>query len=234
VATVRTAPVLLVPCSYELRSTCNADVPSIARSAFTSEKILKGEKPADLPVQQPDRTVSTALDDQGFERGARVGSACRNGEGGATRPDITTTTGVFRGTDGSNPASSSEESRANLTRLLAVLAAGLLLTITTPPFVAAGAGHRACQRVGPSRGSLANRRCSASAALNRLAHRREETGHSPAIALHDRRKLGALGERHTHPVDVNVADLVAPVAYREPPINFNRRSLRTRDAAPIR
>jgi hypothetical protein len=50
------------------------------------------------------------------------------------------------GTDGSNPFPSSEESRANLTRLLAVLAAGLLLTITTPPFVAAGAGHRACQR----------------------------------------------------------------------------------------
>src|SRR5580704_12852952 len=30
-----------------------ASRPSIARSAFTSEKILRGEKPADLPVQQP-------------------------------------------------------------------------------------------------------------------------------------------------------------------------------------
>jgi hypothetical protein len=30
-----------------------ASRPSIARSAFTSEKILKDEKPADLPVQQP-------------------------------------------------------------------------------------------------------------------------------------------------------------------------------------
>jgi hypothetical protein len=84
---------------------------------------------------------------------------------------------------------------------------------------------------GPSCGSLANRRCSASAVLNRLAHRREETGHSPAIALHDRRKLGALGERHTHAVDANVADLVAPFAYREPPINFNRWSLRTNNLA---
>ena len=40
---------------------------------------------------------------------------CRNAEGGATRPDITTTAGVFRGTNGSNPASSSGESIANLT-----------------------------------------------------------------------------------------------------------------------
>jgi Transposase len=30
-----------------------ASRPSVARSAFTSEKILKDEKPADLPVQQP-------------------------------------------------------------------------------------------------------------------------------------------------------------------------------------
>ena len=30
-----------------------ASRPSIARSAFTREKILKGEKPPDLPVQQP-------------------------------------------------------------------------------------------------------------------------------------------------------------------------------------
>jgi putative ABC transport system substrate-binding protein len=30
-----------------------ASRPSIARSAFTSEKILKDEKPPDLPVQQP-------------------------------------------------------------------------------------------------------------------------------------------------------------------------------------
>src|SRR6202045_2641464 len=84
---------------------------------------------------------------------------------------------------------------------------------------------------GPSCGSLAGRRCSASAALNRLAHRREETGHSPAIALHDRRKLRALGERHTHTVDADVGDLVAPIAYREPPINFNRWSLRTNNLA---
>ena len=35
---------------------------------------------------------------------------CRNREGGVTRPDITTTAGVFRGTNGSNPASSSRES----------------------------------------------------------------------------------------------------------------------------
>ena len=53
----------------------------------------------------------------------------------------------------------------------------------------------------------------------------------PTIALNDGRKLRALGERHTHAVDANVGDLAAPVAYGEPPINFNRRSLRTNDLA---
>ena len=52
-----------------------------------------------------------------------------------------------------------------------------------------------------------------------------------AIALNDRRKLGALDECHTHAVDANVADLVASVAYHELPINLNRRSLRTNDSA---
>jgi hypothetical protein len=53
----------------------------------------------------------------------------------------------------------------------------------------------------------------------------------PTIALNDGRKLRALGERHTHAVDANVGDLVAPVAYGEPSINFNQRSLRTNDLA---
>lgn len=64
------------------------------------------------------------------------------------------------------------------------------------------------------------------AALTRVAHRREETRHSSAIALNDGGKLGALGECHTDALDADVADLVASVAYREPPMNLNRRSLR--------
>jgi hypothetical protein len=84
---------------------------------------------------------------------------------------------------------------------------------------------------GRSCGTLANRRCSASAALNRFAHRGEQTRYSSAVTLNDCRKLSALGERHTHTVDANVLDLVAPVVYREPPINFNRQSLWPNDLA---
>src|ERR1700752_2166292 len=68
-------------------------------------------------------------------------------------------------------------------------------------------------------------------ALNRLTHGREETRHSSGVALNYRGKLGALGERHTYAVDADIADLVAPVAYHQPPINLDRRSLRTNDLA---
>jgi hypothetical protein len=67
---------------------------------------------------------------------------------------------------------------------------------------------------------------SGAAALNRLAHRREETRHSSGIALNYGGKLRALGERHTQAVDANVADLVASVVYHEPPINLNWRRCR--------
>src|ERR1700730_6502230 len=69
--------------------------------------------PADSPLEQAGSNRQYPVRRPGFERWARVGSPCRNGEGGATRPDFTTTAGVFRGTDGSNPASSSSESGAN-------------------------------------------------------------------------------------------------------------------------
>ena len=49
---------------------------------------------------------------------------CRNGEGGATRPRYHDAGGVFRGTNGSNPASSSGELGANLTGLRNPLPSG--------------------------------------------------------------------------------------------------------------
>src|ERR1700737_3842298 len=96
-----------------------------------------------------------------------------------------------------------------------------------------GCGHPA-GRSPPSAYPVAVSRIDAgagAAALNRLAHRREETRDSSAIALNDRRKLGALDECHTHAVDANVAALVASAAYHELPINLNGRSLRTNDSA---
>ena len=70
---------------------------------------------SDSPLEQAGSNRQYRVREPRFERGARVGSPCHNGEGGATRPEITTTAGVFRGTDGSNPASSTGESGANST-----------------------------------------------------------------------------------------------------------------------
>src|ERR1700719_4594258 len=54
-----------------------------------------------------------------------------------------------------------------------------------------------------------------------LPHHRDEAAHLTAVALHDRRELGALSSHHADAFDDHVADLVAPVVGHQSPIDFH-------------